>query len=293
MSRILILDIEAVRDRSVWTPPAAESSSAITGIVRDRDTGATRDIHAELWPVPMDPFPPPFAWHPIVIGFALLEHVWGGPAGQDGEFKVLKLGTIEASPDATLAERERHVLQRFAAPFAKGTPTIVTWNGRRFDLPVLMLRSMRAGIPCGWYYGSRDTRYRFSEDGHCDLADAMADYGAAASLGLDGMAKLIGLPGKYGDIDGAGVEAAFAAGRHADIATYCLSDAVQTAFLWLRWRHLKGDLNAEEYRTSARGLLDACAAEPRLADFVGRVDRRVLLLEEPAEEPAAPGEATP
>jgi len=251
--RFLVLDIEAVRDERVWTPPADNP----------------------------DAFAPPHAWQPIVIGFVLLEQ----PAAF-GAFRVRKVGAIEAPPDATVDERERIILERFETGFHGNAPTVVTWNGRRFDLPVLLLRSLRYGIPHGWYYDSRDHRYRYSEAGHCDLADAMADYGASSALGLDGMAKLIGLPGKFGTIDGAGVGAAFAAGRHEEIKRYCVSDAIQTAFLWLRWGLLKGELAPDEYRASAAALLVACEQHGGLADFVARVDRRVLLLEDPAKEGA-------
>jgi hypothetical protein len=63
------------------------------------------------------------------------------------------------------------------------------------------------------------------------------------------------------------------------ITRYCISDAVQTAFLLLRWWLLKGEVSTEGYRTGARSLLAACEAHGGLADFVARVDRRVLLLE--------------
>lgn len=245
MTRVLVLDIETVRDPSVWSPPEDQP----------------------------DAFAPPYGWHPIVVGCVLLD------PGDDG-IKVVRVGAIEGADGASLAERERQVLRRFQDFVGGNAPTIVTWNGRGFDLPVLMLRSMRAGIPCPWYYQTRDTRYRFSEDRHCDLADCMGDYGATRHLSLDGMAKLIGLPGKHGDIDGAGVGEAFAAGRLKDIARYCVSDAVQTAFLWLRWQFLKGTLGLGAYRAAAEALLAASVeVAPELAE---RSDRRVLLLEEPA-----------
>jgi len=269
MARFLVLDIEAIRDPDVWSPPSTDPPSIINAGIVGGASGITGTVQSP----PRDVFAPPFAWRPIVIGFVLL----------DGT-RVLRLGTIEGSGDPN--DRERAILEKFASGRAKDSPTIVTWNGRRFDLPVLTLRSLRYGIGHSWYYQSRDTRYRFSEAGHCDLADCMSDYGSTASLGLDGVARLIGLPGKYGAFDGAGVAEAFADGKHAEIAAYCLSDSVQTAFAFLRWNLLKGELSVDAYRTAARSLLDACAADPRLADFVTRIDRRVLLLEPGAEAAA-------
>lgn len=244
--RYLVLDIEAVRDPSVWTPPAEKP----------------------------DAFAPPFGWRPIVIGCVLFE----------GEtLATLKVGSIVETAGGTDDERELSVLSRFSAAMRSPSPTVVTWNGRHFDLPVLMQRSMRYGAAHPWYYQSRDTRYRFSEAGHCDLADAIADFGGASQGGLDGSAKLIGLPGKFGDIDGAGVGVAYAAGRLPEIVNYCVSDAVQTAFLLLRWWLLKGEITTDAYRKAAASLLAACEAHGGLADFVARVDRRVLLLEDKKE----------
>jgi hypothetical protein len=247
--RYLVLDIEAVRDPNVWTPPAEPPQPG------------------------REHFPPPFGWRTLVVGCVMLEE--REPAGV---LDVKKVGAIEAPADVALEERERMVLEKFADVAARA-PEFVTWNGRHFDLPVLMLRSMRFGMQHPKYFSSRETRYRYTEAGHCDLADAMADFGAADRLKLDGMAKLIGLPGKFGDIDGAGVEAAFAAGRLADITRYCISDAAQTAFLFMRWWLLKGHFDLNQYRESAAGLLAACEDHGGLADFVARVDRRVLLLE--------------
>lgn len=244
----LVLDIETVVDPSVWSPPADQP----------------------------DAFPPPFAWRPLCIGAVLLER-----DAKAGFITTKRVGVMEELElaDADPAGIERSILSQFGTWVRKEMPTLITWNGRRFDLPVLILRSMRFGFQQAWYFNSRDTRYRYTEDGHCDLADAMTDYGSAPACKLDGMAKLIGLPGKFGDIDGAKVGEAFAAGRLRDIGTYCMSDAVQTAFLWLRWLLLKGQINESTYRKSAEGLLKACEDNHRMTSFVGLVDRHTLLLE--------------
>jgi 3'-5' exonuclease len=250
----LVLDIETVVDLAVWTPPANEP----------------------------DAFPPPYAHRPICIACVLL--------AEDREerrtIKTVKVGVFEAEPEVSAEARELYVLARFAGYMNEQKPTVVTWNGRRFDLPVLMMRSMRAGLAAPWYYHGRDVRYRYTEVGHCDLADAMSDYGASDRPRLDGAAKLIGLPGKFGDIDGAGVAGAFAAGRIREIGSYCMADAVQTALLWLRWLRLKGELAPDAYQRSAEHLLQACSATGRLDELVRLADRRVLLLEERAEAAA-------
>lgn len=242
------MDIEAVVDPAIWTPPADDP----------------------------DAFAPPQAWRPICIGVVLLE------AGHGGAVATRQIGAIVDDP-------ERDLLIRFGETVARHCPTIVTWNGRGFDLPVLMLRSLRYGLTQSWYYRGKGMRYRFSEEGHCDLMDAMGDYGGARGLKLDELARLIGLPGKPKGADevcGRNVAEAYAAGRIGEITAYCVADAVQTAFLWLRWRLLDGTLSTDEYRAGAAALLDACDHDERLGGLVASVDRRVLLLER-GEEAAA------
>ncbi len=276
--QFLVIDIETIVDPSVWTPPAAPAPPVLRGRI-ELPNGVRGIVEAQAAGAHVDHFPPPFAWRPICIGAVLLES-----AAPTGVMKVKKVGVIEdLAAGLDPAAIEVSVLRQFAEFVGRksvGAQTVVTWNGRRFDLPVLVLRSMRYGIPNPWYFANRDIRYRYTEEGHCDLADALSDYGSAPSPKLDGMAKLIGLPGKFGDIDGAGVGEAFAAGRLRDIGSYCLSDAAQTAFIWLRWLLLKGYLEPAAYWQSAAALLETCTGNERLKGFGELVDRRVLLLEE-------------
>jgi hypothetical protein len=139
---------------------------------------------------------------------------------------------------------------------AAGTSVnLVTWNGRGFDLPVIMMRSLRHRLACGWYYANRDMRYRFSPEGHCDLMDFLSDYGAARFMKLGDVARSIGLPGKT-DMSGDKVSVLYAqacADRsmseelQAKTARYCLQDSIQTAILWLRTRHLLGKFDADTH----------------------------------------------
>lgn len=246
--RYLILDIEAVVDPSVWTPPEDAP----------------------------DAFAPPYAWRPICVAGVVLEDA---PAGG---VKVTDVGVFSDGD-------ERALLTRFHDTTARLDPSIVTWNGRGYDLPVLALRALRYGFRLPWWFRTRGTRYSGQ---HCDLMDAMGDFGAVRSLGLDGVARLIGLPGKprgADEVTGKNVAAAYQAGRLRDIASYCLADAVQTAFIWLRWQLLLGrqsHVTVEWYRQAAAALLDACDHDERLTSLVASVDRRVLLLEESGEAAA-------
>jgi 3'-5' exonuclease len=234
----LVLDIETIPDRDLFTPPEPPGP------------GSTER-----------PFPPLYACRPIVIGVMWL----------DAAFAVKRIGTIGESKD------EAGMMADFAEFMTRWRPDVVTWNGRSFDLPVLALRALRFGLDFGWYYRGQGTRYRFSEEGHLDLCDVIADHGAAKMTSLDGAARTIGLPGKDG-VDGSQVEGLFHAGQLEALRRYCLSDVAQTAFLFLRYRLVSGVLDRDGYRHAATGLLAALETDGRFGRLLDGVDRRRLLL---------------
>ena len=106
----------------------------------------------------------------------------------------------------------------------------------------------------------------------------LADHGATRMTSLHGAARLIGLPGKDG-VDGSQVEALYRTGQIEALRGYCLSDVAQTAFLFLRYRLLSGQLDRAAYTVAATNLLAAISADPRLVSLVARIERARLLLE--------------
>ena len=234
----LILDIETIPDRELFTPPEPAA-----GVERA--------------------FPPLYASRPIVLGVMWL----------DQDLTCKRIGTFGEAKD------EAGMMSDFADFMGKWKPHLVTWNGRGFDLPVLALRALRHGLPFGWYYRGAGYRYRYSEEGHLDLCDVLSDHGAARMTSLDGAARVIGLPGK-GDVDGSQVEGLFLAGQIEALRHYCLSDVAQTAFLFLRYRLVAGDIDRDHYRRAAAGLLATLETDGRFGRLLDGVDRRRLLLEE-------------
>src|SRR5262245_29496892 len=206
------------------------------------------------------PFPPIHACRPIVLGALWL----------DEDYRFKRLGVIGEGKD------EKGMLEDFSAFVARFQPDLVTYNGRGFDLPVLALRALRHGVPMSWYYQGR-ARHRYSEDGHLDLCDMLADHGAARSLSLDAVARLIGLPGKIG-VDGSQVEGLYRAGKLDAIKSYCLADVAQTGLLFLRFRLLQGAIGPGEYRQLAADLMENLRADPRLEEVVRQIDGERLLL---------------
>lgn len=187
----------------------------------------------------------------------------------DENYRMQRLGVVGEG------EQEAGILEDFSRFVERNRPVLVTYNGRTFDLPVLALRSLRCGVPMAWYY-RRGLRYRYSEHGHIDLCDWLADHGAARVSSLDALCRLIGLPGKLG-VDGSQIEGLYRAGRLERIQDYCLSDVAQTALLFLRFRLLQGILSPDEYRAAARALTGALRDDERVRPLMNEIDGDRLL----------------
>lgn len=206
------------------------------------------------------PFPPTYAHRVIVIGCMWL----------DAGYRMRKLGVIGEGRD------ECGILEDFSRFVDRHRPAIVTYNGRVFDLPVIALRSLHHGVPMPWYYRERGLRYRYSEEGHIDLCDWLADHGATRSGSLDALARLVGLPGKLA-VDGSQIEGLYKAGRLRHIQDYCLSDVTQTALLFLRFRLLQGVLDPGAYCVAVSEMVGTLRHDPRLAELMGALDEDRLL----------------
>jgi predicted PolB exonuclease-like 3'-5' exonuclease len=108
----------------------------------------------------------------------------------------------------------------------------ITFNGRTFDCPFLMLRSAVLNV--------QPTRnllpYRYDPSIHCDLLDQLCFYGATRKFNLDFYCKAFGIKSpKSEGLTGLDLGPLFEAGRYTEIAQYCLGDVVATAELFKRW----------------------------------------------------------
>ncbi len=160
---------------------------------------------------------------------------------------VWSLGEVESD--------EAELIRRFFDGIEKYTPTLVSWNGSGFDLPVLHYRALKHGVaaPRYWETGAEDQAFRWNNylsryhERHTDLMDVLAAYQGRAAAPLEEVAVLLGLPGKRGR-SGAGVWEQFLAGRIEDIRHYCETDALNTYLVYLRFELIRGNLDAEQYR---------------------------------------------
>jgi predicted PolB exonuclease-like 3'-5' exonuclease len=132
-------------------------------------------------------------------------------------------------------------------------PSLVSFNGRSFDLPLLELAAYRYGIPIPeWFnvYGKtwEQPRARYNQTSHLDLQDIITNFGATRlSGGLNLCANLVGSPGKMG-IAGHMVQQLFDDGELGKINDYCRCDVLDTYFVLLRTAVLMGQLTLDEER---------------------------------------------
>jgi 3'-5' exonuclease len=175
--------------------------------------------------------------HRVVVISCVLRH--------GDEVRVFSIG----EPDAT----EEIAIQRFFEGINKYMPQIVSWNGRNFDLPVLVARGLINGVAaaCFWDTGqdNKDAKWanyinRF-HDRHVDLMDVLSLYGARGSP-LDELARLSGFPGKLG-VGGASVWESYRRGAIAAIRDYCETDCANTYLLYLRFQLMRCALSREQY----------------------------------------------
>jgi predicted PolB exonuclease-like 3'-5' exonuclease len=137
--------------------------------------------------------------------------------------------------------------------------TLVSFNGRGFDLPVLELAALRHACRIPRYFRG-GYRYRYSDEAHYDLYDFLTNSGMySVRGGFHLLAQLIGLPGK-GAVEGANVQALWEAGRLADIHAYCRRDVIQTYFLFLRLELMRGRITPEQH-AAALAASEAFRAE--------------------------------
>lgn len=161
--------------------------------------------------------------------------------------KVWSLGNVQSN--------EKEIIQRFYEGVDQHTPTLVSWNGGGFDLPVLNYRSLLHGIqaPRYWETGDDDSSFRYNNYisrfhwRHTDLMDVLANYQPRAGAKLDQIATMLGFPGKFG-MDGSLVWEKFQEGAIEEIRNYCETDVLNTYLVFLQFEMIRG--------RCSRGLLE-------------------------------------
>ena len=248
------LDIETVPDFRFFTPGESK------WVPRPQLDGADRYASDSMAYVKDSPFPPPQAHRVVAVAWCDVELNIDSP-------KRYSLVKTYRQAGWKNADSEKQLVTAVCKAMVTSPATLVTWNGRTFDLPVLSARALHLGVPWGWYYDERNIRYRYSSEGHDDLLDFLSDFGAARPMKLGDVARLIGLPGKT-DMDGSKVEGIVAQGESLEnedkISGYCLQDAIQTALVFLRTRYHLEIVDAAGYAAS----VDTFACDPVVRELL-------------------------
>lgn len=250
--KLLVFDLETVPDvglaRELWPEHAGLDDAAmvekILEVMRGQNASGSD-------------FPRPCFHKVVVVGCLLadIEQVDGGES-----YHLRRLGCIGEEGDD-----ERTLLAEWLEFGARDPLRLVSFNGRGFDLPVVKLRSLKHQLRAGWLFqrGDKWSNYssRYDMVWHIDMADVLADFGAARGMPkLDEVCTLIGLPGKM-DVDGSRVVDMVAAGQLAAVRDYCETDVLNTYLLYLKYQHLSGMLATEALLAEEQHVREFCVKE--------------------------------
>jgi predicted PolB exonuclease-like 3'-5' exonuclease len=261
MIRYLVFDIETRVDKElvkhIYDPEDCLTLEQAYDTARDQILKRSNQ-QSDFFPVPFH----------IPISIATLQ--------ADENYRIIALGCLGADRFS-----ESELIARFWQIF-ENVQTLVTFNGRGFDLPVLEIQALKYGLSLGRYFGAAQSRNsyrssRYSDAFHIDLCDYLSNFGAVYprnSLNL--LAKLTGLPGKY-TIEGEDVEYLHRQGRHKEINQYCITDVLQTYLLFLRVELLRGRLTEEGYGSAVNAAKEdlmqrasSAGTENFLMEFLNR-----------------------
>lgn len=128
---------------------------------------------------------------------------------------------------------EKEILEKFWNT-VKSYKEIVTFNGRGFDCPFILVRSAVHKIK-----PSKDLMPNRYSGSHIDLLDQLTFYGASRRrFSLDMWCKTFGIKSpKEGGITGYDIKDLFANKRYTDIARYCFGDIKATKELFSYWEN--------------------------------------------------------
>ncbi|WP_394261942.1 3'-5' exonuclease [Moraxella boevrei] len=221
---ILVFDIETIPDISIGKrlyPEIAEldDNNALSKMIELREAEAGNPF----MPLPL---------HKI----ACLSVLWIN----NGKMTLKTLSLNEHS--------EQEILQTFFNSIEK-LPTLVSWNGKGFDIPVMTYRALHYGLSAPKLFAETGGDMKYNNyinryhDRHTDLMLKTAMSGTYQKL--DVVATACGFAGKQA-IDGYDVVPMVQAGDWQKLTTYCESDVLNTWLLYLRYLRLVGKMTFDE-----------------------------------------------
>jgi predicted PolB exonuclease-like 3'-5' exonuclease len=198
----------------------------------------------------------PLPFHKVVAISAVI-------GDRAGRFK--KVGDFgEGSSD------EKNIIAHFFQFIESKNPRVVSFNGRGFDMPMLLIRALKYNLSFpAWFDSSNPAfkkskwenyRQRYSEEFHLDLMDTLSSFGAVRNINLNLLCSMADLPGKY-DVDGSQVVDLYYQGKIEKIREYCQSDVLNTYLLFLKYELLNGNLAIKDYYSFLDSMREALPKE--------------------------------
>jgi predicted PolB exonuclease-like 3'-5' exonuclease len=245
----LAFDIETVVDVAAI---ARCAGLPVTGMAE-----AMRTL-SELLQTPVDFAPAPF--HRVV---ALAMVYWDGIEGPSPRVELERLVLGSRSRLGAPIEDESAILSAFWRDAAG--KRLLSYNGKRFDLPVLLYRSLPYSIGAGWYLEEHKPPYeQYRHRRSLRQLDVFEELSGGLSPGrLGDLLQTVGLPGKQG-IAGGDIEELWSQERMQDIGDYCLSDAAQTFLLAVRFMSVAGHVERSRAGAAISAARSRFEQEPAL-----------------------------
>lgn len=246
---IFVFDIETIPDDESAFPLIGEDKKDLSNLEKRRE--ALTDYHLEITdgknPFLRQPF------HKVVAISFLVASIEYNNEGQE----VLKFKEVRSG--GTKNSTEKELIDGFFKTIDKLKPKIVSFNGRTFDIPVLKYRAMKYGITGNFFHtsGNKYESYssRYALGWHCDLIDALSDFGASARVKLNEVCSILGFPGKFG-VDGSLVTEMYDNGEVEAIRNYCETDVLNTYLVYLRYALHTAKLRLDDYNTEISNIVE-------------------------------------
>lgn len=144
--------------------------------------------------------------------------------------RVIVVGTLDTETGderAFAGDDEKLLLEAFWSFVEETRPRLlVTFSGRRFDVPYLVVRSAVLGL--------RPAVPLPSGADHFDVREALEGDDRRRVGSLDYFCAVFGIPSPKTELDGTRIGEAWAEGRLEDIVRYCFEDCRATAALYDR-----------------------------------------------------------
>jgi len=164
---------------------------------------------------------PPWPLHALACASMLIVET---DLGGRPTFSVASYSRATTSERGIVAAVERVVA---------GAHRVLTFNGRAFDLPVLMVRAAMTGevVPT---IAKLHAQRRFTAGLHVDLLEEATNYGTAPRIRLNQLCAAFSVPSKI-DTEGSEVAALVAADEWDAVTDYCEQDVVCTYLAAQHW----------------------------------------------------------